>query len=101
MLRYFAKDTHQEEYKVRAVLGECLKPKPTKEITLHFIELHPDANDKPFTVEANLTGQRPQDKAARILCGYETYPAKSKTDDMAASLEKLSNQRKTRVKPKT
>ncbi|ANU65510.1 hypothetical protein [Turicimonas muris] len=84
MLRYFAKDTHQEEYKVRAVLGECLKPKPTKEITLHFIELHPDANDKPFTVEANLTGQRPQDKAARILCGYETYPAKSKTDDMAA-----------------
>ena len=27
MLRYFAKDTHQEEYKVRAVLGECLKPK--------------------------------------------------------------------------
>ncbi len=95
MLRLFVKDNRQEEYKVRTELQYCLNPKPTKDITLHFSELHPDVNDKPFTVEANLTGQRPQDKAARILCGYETYPAKSKTDDMAARWKNCQTKGKT------
>lgn len=83
VLRYYTKENRQEEFKVRALLQQCTKPNAAKDVTLHFSELHPDADEKPFTVEAKLTGQRPQDKAARVLCGYESYPARSKTDDMA------------------
>ncbi len=82
-LKYDKKTKVQDTYKVRALVSQCTNPPKNKEIDLIYSEFPRESNSRDVTVKAKLNGKNPEDRVARILCGYENYPDKSKYDTMA------------------
>ncbi len=74
----------QDGFRARISVNECkINPEKTKSVTIHFRNLHVDEAPVNRTEKAEFTGTSPLDHLARIICGYQDYPAKNVWEEMA------------------